>query len=197
MANAVRFDFSRYWISVVLTVVSLALASCGGHGGTDSAGVAPEAPPVRTPVPRPTHEPDGPPEPAPTPHPDLSYLKLGTYGGQNELVTIGKKDVKFQVPCAVGHVAAPVQAEDGGIFDTNGTFQALSGRRLTGPVLSARFFGFVDGGHLHFEITHSDPQGDFSDVTYDADLRARAMFTQACSRELSAQDPGTDAGAVP
>lgn len=195
--KAGRFKQSQFWIFAALLCVPLLLSSCGKHddGG---AGAPPAPPPARISAPRPTSAPDPlPPEPAPTPHPTLGYLKLGQYGGENVLVTIGKRDVKFQVACGYGHAAAPVQTEDGGIFDISGTYQALSGRRLSGPVLSARFFGFVDGSHLHFEITHSDPQGSFSDIAYDATLRARANFSQACSLDFSVENPDADPNPSP
>jgi hypothetical protein len=170
--------------------------SCGGDNHATAPGRLPVQPPLAHPTsPAPSDPEPSVSEPVTIPHPDLGLLRRGTYGGRNVLVSIGKKDIKFTVPCAVGHVAGPIQTLDGKVFDVSGTYQAVSGRYLVGPVFPARFFGTVEAGVLHFDIAYSDQHGIFFDQVYDAFFRRKANFDHACLRdleELELEDPGSE-----
>jgi len=59
------------------------------------------------------------------------------------------------------------------------------------PVIPARYFGYVDNGHLHFDITYTDQGGAYIDLTYDAYYGNKPYFTDVC--DLITPEPNPSA----
>jgi hypothetical protein len=187
MSKSFRLAFVRTWVSFALVCVPVGFISCdSGDSGTQAAGSIPASTPLATPAPVPASTPMPTlvpiPFPVPVPFPNHGSLQPGEYGGDDALVTASDHDVGFRFACANGRISHALQTDDHGNFDVNGTYQPQSG--LVPPrgqaAFSARYYGYVDNGHIHFDVEYDDQPGHFTDQAYDVFYGNAPSFTTVC-----------------
>jgi hypothetical protein len=140
MPNMIRKNIQ----TVLFTTLLVLDFSCGGNS-TSTINAPPPAPPAAGQAP---------------------VLRVGTWGGQNSVLTVQDFQSDFRRDCRTGQITGQIVLDQNNSFDVSGTITESNG----GPVhpddiRKARFQGTVSGNILTLVVSFTDSSGH--DVQFD------------------------------